>query len=1086
MSPPPQSAAPGQATAAAESPVQEVRVAMALNGGVSLAVWMGGCAVELDRARRANAPADETPRIYDALCECFGRHLVIDILTGASAGGINGALLGAAMVSGRKLDTKFVREQWLKLGNLSDLLYPSTKDDPLALLNGQLFYDRLLATFKGLLGVDPGAPGHKQCATNAAVLPLVPSLDVTMTDVVGVEKRFRDAWGGELVAREHRPRFKFREAAHFNAEALATAARTSASFPVAFEPWPVKGDPRVLAGLPNPTFGIDGGLLDNAPIKAALDLIPSKSANSRVLRYVCYLNGDPVMPSDDMAGAAPDLRAVGGYTINLPRVAPFVDQLYAIKRAVERPRLAERVQLRLLGMEIEELQGVALALFTAYQDRRTVESLEELLEDPGAASAMNELLRRTEGHLPWIPLGLGSRPTDTWRWGIRPAQRVLHLLLDLLRAEIRATAGPLHDDLMKARNTIDEQLTRLGDAREQVVALEHENDPASFSEETPLDRLQKAVTKALLQAPKARKAVETAAGAFREVVLAYPKHFEARPTFRVFYEPPPDDGDWLSTFLLRVLSIEVVRRAFSTEAEIESAEELRFVQLTPAAPSPVFTAGPLSLKSPATAAEKLAGVGLGHFAGFYRRSWRANDFMWGRLDAAARIVDLLLDRPSDEVGLLTSPGTSSQPEARSAFLVDALLPEDLPKDAKPDFEARRSLLQEALEDAAATGGSSPGTKLPADVLKPLVQDTIKAELVAASAQESGVNRMPFTRAVFQRAAQLEIVADELHLIREETAKDSKLGSAVLPFPPEDDGEKSEGLMGEIRAVRELYEKGESLPQRLTDSEEVVSDLGLRTITHAAFVALAAVRTAKAPLSKFFGIARTPLSAVAATVAQGPLYRWVAGIGFWAAAVYLTSRLVTANPHGQLEFSAVWSWQALTALVAALAALGIAAVPILRLWRGVEPLRNFLLAVGLLGAAFGFSAALAAIFGDFNLKRILFTPGASTPPNIVLLAPLIVLGAVSAARLPIPGWLNPLTGVITAIRKSRFVYLLAAATFFLLGIWAGIDLFEAGFDGGAFWQACGAVLAFLVAPAVAALSLARWPRQMLARLRRAFS
>ena len=32
--------------------VEEVRLAMALNGGVSLAIWMGGCAVELDCARR--------------------------------------------------------------------------------------------------------------------------------------------------------------------------------------------------------------------------------------------------------------------------------------------------------------------------------------------------------------------------------------------------------------------------------------------------------------------------------------------------------------------------------------------------------------------------------------------------------------------------------------------------------------------------------------------------------------------------------------------------------------------------------------------------------------------------------------------------------------------------------------------------------------------------------------------------------------------------------------------------------------------------------------------------------------------------
>ena len=49
--------------------VEEVRVAMALNGGVSLAVWMGGCAVELDCARRAHVgqerlgqPAGRCPR----------------------------------------------------------------------------------------------------------------------------------------------------------------------------------------------------------------------------------------------------------------------------------------------------------------------------------------------------------------------------------------------------------------------------------------------------------------------------------------------------------------------------------------------------------------------------------------------------------------------------------------------------------------------------------------------------------------------------------------------------------------------------------------------------------------------------------------------------------------------------------------------------------------------------------------------------------------------------------------------------------------------------------------------------------------
>ena len=51
-----------------------------------------------------------------------------------------------------------------------------------------------------------------------------------MTDVIGVERRFHDAWGGELIAREHRPRFEFRRR-HFTGEAWRLPARTSASFP---------------------------------------------------------------------------------------------------------------------------------------------------------------------------------------------------------------------------------------------------------------------------------------------------------------------------------------------------------------------------------------------------------------------------------------------------------------------------------------------------------------------------------------------------------------------------------------------------------------------------------------------------------------------------------------------------------------------------------------------------------------------------------------------------------------------------------------------------------------------------------------
>jgi predicted acylesterase/phospholipase RssA len=1052
-----------------DPPVEELRVAMALNGGVSLAVWMGGCAVELDRARRALTPAGEAPRVYDALCECFGRRLVLDILTGASAGGINGALLSAAMVSGRRLDTGFVREQWLDLGDLADLLYLASKDKPAALMNGDLFHQRILRAFEAVLGTDDEAPGHDKCTVTPPLIRSIPSLDVTMTDVVGVEKRFRDAWGGELIAREHRPRFKFRQGSHFNAESLAAAARTSASFPFAFEPWKVRGGPRVLAGLPHPTYGVDGGLLDNAPIEAAIELIPSKPSHSRVRRYVCYLNGDPELPSDELVAAAgPDLLDVGGYAINLPRVAPFVDQLYAIKRAVERPRLAAKVQVRLLRMNRKELRGAARALFDAYCERRTMASLEELLGDPGEAGAMNDLLSHAGGRLPWIPFRLEPVTAGKWRWGIRPAQRILHLLLDLLRPEIPKASGELRREMIGVRATIDEQLKVLTEAKDEVLTPANQNDPASFEEETPLDRLQKAVARATAQAPKALEAVTLAAAAFHDLVSENPNYFGDSLANLVLGEPGPEGEDWLSSFLLRALSIEVVRRAFSAEAEIESAEELRFVQLTPAAPSPIFTKGPLRLRSPASASEKLTGVGLGHFAGFYRRSWRANDFMWGRLDAAARIVDLLLDSPSDEVGKGSASTPEDQVKERSEFLAKALLPEEPPDDPWPPLEARRWLLQEALDDAAAGDGTAPGETGSAAEVREQVEEKIREEMEAAGAG-AGVNKLPFTRTVFQRAAQLEIVAEELKVIRRETGTDSKLGSAVKPFPEADDKD----VIAEVKAVRALYGRGGSLPKRLIDSEEAVSDLGLRTITHAAFVALSAARTAGVPLSKLFGVARTPLSAIAGTVAKDPWFRATAGVGFWSAAIYLTSRLVTTGAEAELKFGEIWSWRSLAALVALLAVLGFAAVPVLRLFRGVQPLRNLLLALGLLGAAFGFAAALAAIFGSFDIERTLFAPGATLPPTEVVLVSLAALGVVSVARLPVPGWLKKFASKIERLRGSLFMAVIGAAGFALLGVYAGLDLIDAAFDGGAFWHWVAAALAIGVTPIVATISLTRW-------------
>jgi predicted acylesterase/phospholipase RssA len=1030
---------------------EEVRVAIALNGGVSLAVWMGGCAVELDRARRAGGE-QETARAYDALSECFGRRIVVDILTGSSAGGINATLLAAAMVRGRQLHPAFIRERWVKLGDLGDILHSATEESPTALMDGQKFYDGLLETFKAVLGTDPQAAGYaaSELPSSVDARAILPSLDVTMTDVRGVERRFRDSWGGEFVAREHRPRFQFRKPEHFTEKALASAARTSASFPIAFEPWRVEGDAKVLAGLPGPTYGIDGGLLDNAPIRAALELIPTRSATSVVRRYFCYVNADPKVSLETSIGDLPTLGQVGAYTFSLPRSAPLVDHLYAVRDAVKRSQRSERVQAELLSTDLPKLESVAEALLGSYKRRRTLESLEELLPDPSDASGMFDLLEETGGELPWIPRQWQPGREPQWEWGLRPAQRILHLLLDLLRPAAKTADPGRRRALLQTRIEIDKQLEQLDDARHDVTAPEVDA-PSRLEEEGVSQRVNAAAAATTERAPRALAAVIAAADSMRTCMEKNQDLFPPDTT-RNLFGPCLTSSHRRRHFLRRVLAVEVVRRAFSSEADIETSEPLSFVQLTPDAPSPIFTSRPLQLPGPTSAAQKLTGIGLGHFAGFFRRSWRVNDYLWGRLDAAARLVDLLLDTPAESIA-----GTGGTPEERARKLAEALLAGD---------EDHLWHLQE-VRDAQSKDKDDP-RKMP-DWLTETIADELQA--VESGAAVS----LPVTRALFQRAAQIEVLREELPELRSESKKDYALGSGAKPLKLEDEKKKG-GLENEVKAVRKLYSSGSSLPKELTAPAEEVSNLGLQTISQAAFVSLAAIRTAKVPLSKYLGFARPPLLAIAGAVARNPFYRASLAIGFWAATLFLTSCLVTAEDITP-TFASLGTPATLVGLAALLGIAGLVAVPGVRARRQVHTPRNAIYAFLLALSGGGLAAVLALTAGDMNVEQLFTAPGAELPETWVLWTVLGALGIASFARLPAPGWL-PIGETLDSFRRSpTLMCLLLVIAFVLLGGSCIETVWNARNDEG--WEQVAALTALVAAPICAffALSLGRAVRQL---------
>lgn len=1074
-----------ESVAAIASSVEEIRVALALNGGVSLAVWMGGCAVELDCARRAHlgpedlayegfAPSQSTTQVrtvYNALCTAFGRQLVPDILCGASAGGINGALLGAAMAGGRRLHPEFVRRAWIDLGDFSRLLHPATEEEPRSLMQGKLFHESLETAFEAILGSDPDAADAKASSLPAGQPgreDLVPKLEVTMTDVFGVERTFQDEWGGELIAREHRACFSFAEAEDYTAENLAAAARTSASFPVAFEPWPIDAQTK-LAGLKDPTYAIDGGLLDNAPIKTALDLIPGQRATNRVRRYACYLNADPPQPAPPGTGAVePGLDDVVGYIVNLPRLAPFVDQLYAVERASRRASLTSLIQPSLLRLPLEVLLPTADALLEAYRKRRAILSLQELMTEPADAAKVVGLLGQPAMRLPWLPEDLDPPYTPSeWRWGVSAAQRVLHLVLDLIRPAVEVAGGEEPPSgLLALRETIDAALDRLDELHAEMRADEAiggallrlaalADSPGITTNDGEHERREsiESVSEALaeLVRPYSEAAFEPTRAAIESLhqILSEEAGLDRQLRERLFGNEDSEEAHprWgpEQHFLARALAIEVLRRALSADADVDSAEPLRFVQLTPSAPTPILAATPPRKEvKPAEPRDKLTGVGLGHFAGFYRSSWRANDYMWGRLDAAARIVEMLLDEvrvaPGEEVATAKSLAAVVVPanaDEGARWLVhealDEICPEyELAGDCVPDANQLRAQLEKAIEEEL----KEPDENRP------------------APAESTGA---PLTRIVCTRAVQLEILQDELPVLVEESARDAERGSSSPPLELPLD----KGMRATIETLRERTAKGEPLPRQLDDTREEVSDLGLRTITHTVFVSLSAARASGAPLAKFFGLVRAPLQAVSGSVSASPLHRGTLAMAFWAAALYLTMRFATTQA-GEAPLSIVWSKPVLVSLVAALAVLGVILVPVLRAARKVHAGRNWLWAAAL-AAVGGLGAALLARYAgdDLTTTNVVFATNSEQLPGWLLTLVLAVAVGLSAVRLPFFGsaatsWLASLRSGWRLCAPLIAVSVTVAAT----SVWRLWPLL-----GDSRWEQVAAILAIFAAPVV---------------------
>ena len=169
---------------------EEIRLALALNGGTSLAVWMGGVAQELDRFRRHDST-------YGSLLDLVHSSARIDVIAGTSAGGLNGALLGLAI--GRNAPLSRLDKLWVDKGSLFDLLRDPFERDPPSLLRGDAYFlPTLRAAFQEIAAKSrKGGPDH----------PLV--LMITATALKAESSGYPDHFGSVIGDSDHRAIFRF-------------------------------------------------------------------------------------------------------------------------------------------------------------------------------------------------------------------------------------------------------------------------------------------------------------------------------------------------------------------------------------------------------------------------------------------------------------------------------------------------------------------------------------------------------------------------------------------------------------------------------------------------------------------------------------------------------------------------------------------------------------------------------------------------------------------------------------------------------------------------------------------------------------
>jgi patatin-related protein len=704
---------------------RELRIAPILTGGTSLAVWIGGVTAELYRV--VNCYDDPRPEDepYRALLGLTQTRALVDVITGTSAGGLNGVLLSTAWSLGVPTASVVkLRDLWMDLGSIDSLIRSPNEKDPPSLLRGDdYFWPELTGVVERLEAQKTATIGPK--ATEPPDTRRFTDLALTVTTLSGELTRRTDDIGQELqeTRQDHTLRFTTDDFGSEDPEwrrRLALAARTSASIPGVFE---ASYLPVASAVRSRPAFedrasfsvgrwAVDGGVLANQPIGAARRRIDERSAGGELRRVALFVNPTPSLGPPNVADDpddVPPLVKVAASAFTAPRnigIRGEIDQLREHNERLRRAVDVRRAIARVVAATDAPADGgdpvvhLARSLYDRFRDERALLSVTTMLDRVAPTLADDAFDRRqvedalvaailtTEN---WLPREFTfSDAADAWSWGIAPLEYSAGMLLELIRRVYRLPAsmfGPgARDALGDLRGRVHSAMADLGQVRRLdsgfwEVALARRSPALQWWAEQCYEVWPKADA---IPVPGVDDMPDASAGQVRanqqqtwaqlwQVAGSLARiAIELRQLVAEIDLDPPEPlpvevvpdrdaindlvtlldvgGDDRSPMIRRLVALHIVAVALGDTSR--RAAQIEFIEVSWNAPNTL---------DPRLLDEKLAGTQFNRLGAFVKRSWRANDWMWGRMDGAAQLVRLLLDprrlrqigvRPQQVVGAL--------------------------------------------------------------------------------------------------------------------------------------------------------------------------------------------------------------------------------------------------------------------------------------------------------------------------------------------------------------------------------------------------------------------------------------------------